>query len=139
MQLSIGKNIQNKRKTMGLTQDQLATALGVSVAAVSKWETGSAYPDITLLSPIARLLGVTVDELLGFESQLSEDEAMEICNQCTKLFETDDYEKAVSFAEQNVREYPNSALLKFRLGNVLMMHIPFGGTQGQVSCPCLSL
>lgn len=110
---------------MGLTQDQLATALGVSVAAVSKWETGSAYPDITLLSPIARLLGVTVDELLGFESQLSEDEAMEICNQCTKLFETDDYEKAVSFAEQNVREYPNSALLKFRLGNVLMMHIPF--------------
>lgn len=40
MELSIGKNIQNKRKAMGLTQDQLATALGVSIAAVSKWETG---------------------------------------------------------------------------------------------------
>jgi transcriptional regulator with XRE-family HTH domain len=40
MQLSIGKNIQNKRKAMGLTQEQLATAIGVSVAAVSKWETG---------------------------------------------------------------------------------------------------
>ena len=59
MDLSIGKNIQNKRKTMWLTQDQLATALGVSIAAVSKWETGGAYPDITLLASIARLLGVT--------------------------------------------------------------------------------
>ena len=76
MELSIGKNIQNKRKAMGLTQDQLATALGVSIAAVSKWETGGAYPDITLLAPIARLLGITVDELLGFEPQLSEDQVM---------------------------------------------------------------
>lgn len=40
MALSIGKKIQSKRKTMGFTQEQLADALGVSVAAVSKWETG---------------------------------------------------------------------------------------------------
>lgn len=124
MQLSIGKNIQNKRKAMGLTQEQLATALGVSVAAVSKWETGGAYPDITLIAPIARLLNVTADELLGFEAQLSEHEAMEICQQCAKLFETSAYEKAVSFAEQNIREYPNSAFLKFRMGYVFMMHTP---------------
>lgn len=43
MELSIGKNIQNKRKAMGLTQDQLATTLGVSIAAVSKWETGVSH------------------------------------------------------------------------------------------------
>lgn len=124
MQLSIGKNIQNKRKAKGLTQEQLATAIGVSVAAVSKWETGGAYPDITLLAPIARILNVSVDELLGFEAELSRDEAMEICQQCARLFETGEFEKAVSFAAQNVREYPNSAFLKFRLGNVFMMHIP---------------
>lgn len=124
MQLSIGKNIQIKRKNMGLTQEQLATALGISVAAVSKWETGSAYPDITLLAPIARLLGITVDELLSFEAQLSKDEVMEICHQCAKLFEDADYDKAVSFAGEIIREYPNSGFLKFRLGYVLMMHIP---------------
>ena len=124
MQLSIGKNIQNKRKTIGLTQEQLATAVGVSVAAVSKWETGGAYPDITLLAPIARLLGITVDDLLGFEPQLSENEVMDLCGQCAKLFESAEYEKAVSFVEKNIREYPNSAFLKFRLGYVLMMHTP---------------
>ena len=124
MELSIGKNIQNKRKSMGLTQDQLATALGVSIAAVSKWETGGAYPDITLLAPIARLLGVTVDDLLGFEPQLSEDQVMEFCEKCTKLFESSDYESAISLAEQSVREYPNSPLLKLRMGNVFMMHTP---------------
>lgn len=133
MQLSIGKNIQNKRKNMGLTQEQLATALGVSIAAVSKWETGGAYPDITLLAPIARLLGVTVDDLLGFEPQLSEDQVMEICGQCAKLFESAEYEKAVSFAEQEVREYPNSAFLKLRMGNVFMMHTPCARTENEAA------
>ena len=60
MELSIGKNIQNKRKALGMTQEQVADALGVSIAAVSKWETGGAYPDITLLAPLARLLGSTI-------------------------------------------------------------------------------
>ncbi|MVB09659.1 helix-turn-helix protein [Caprobacter fermentans] len=133
MDLSIGKNIQNKRKAMGLTQDQLATALGVSIAAVSKWETGGAYPDITLLAPIARLLGITVDELLGFEPQLSEDQVMELCGRCTKLFESSDYESAVSLAEQSIREYPNSAFLKLRMGNVFMMHTPCARTEDEAA------
>jgi len=133
MELLIGKNIQNKRKAMGLTQDQLATALGVSIAAVSKWETGGAYPDIALLAPIARLLGITVDELLGFEPRLSEDQVMELCGRCTKLFEASDYESAVSLAEQSVREYPNSAFLKFRLGYVFMMHTPCAPSEDEAA------
>ena len=133
MELPIGKNIQNKRKAMGMTQDQLATALGVSIAAVSKWETGGAYPDITLLAPIARLLDVTVDDLLGFEPQLSEDQVMELCGRCTKLFESSDYESAVSLAEQSIREYPNSAFLKLRMGNVFMMHTPCARTEDEAT------
>lgn len=133
MELSIGKNIQNKRKAMGLTQDQLATVIGVSIAAVSKWETGGAYPDITLLAPIARLLGVTVDDLLGFEPQLSEDQVMELCEKCAKLFESSDYENAVSFGEKSIREYPNNQLLKLRMGNVFMMHTPCARTEDEAA------
>ena len=118
---------------MGLTQDQLSTALGVSIAAVSKWETGGAYPDITLLAPIARLLGVTVDDLLGFEPQLSEDQVMELCDQCAKLFESSDYESAVSLAEKSVREYPNCSLLKLRMGNVFMMHATCARTEKEAT------
>lgn len=124
MELSIGKNIQSKRKALGLTQDQLATALGVSIAAVSKWETEAAYPDIILLSPIARLLNSTVDDLLGFEPRLSEEQVMEICDKCAKLFEDSEFENALTLSERYIREYPNSPLLKLRMGSVFMMHIP---------------
>lgn len=133
MELLIGKNIQNKRKAMGLTQDQLATALGVSIAAVSKWETGGAYPDITLLAPIARLLGVTVDDLLGFEPQLSDDQVMALCDQCAKLFESSEYENAVSLGEKSIRGYPNSAFLKLRMGSIFMMHTPCARTEEETT------
>lgn len=124
MELSIGKNIQNSRKRLGLTQEQVADALGVSVAAVSKWETGGAYPDITLLAPLARLLGGTVDGLLGYEPQLLEKQAVEFCEQCAREFENGSFEKAVETAKKHLREYPNSAFLKLRMGSTFMMHIP---------------
>ena len=56
--MCIGEQIKNYRKTEGLTQEQVPNYLGVSTPAVNKWEKGASYPDITLLSPLARLLGV---------------------------------------------------------------------------------
>lgn len=56
MKLLIGDTIQKLRKIKGLTQEQVANALGITAAAVSKWETDSTYPDISLLSPLARIL-----------------------------------------------------------------------------------
>ncbi|MDE6210712.1 MAG: helix-turn-helix domain-containing protein [Clostridia bacterium] len=52
------------RKEKGMTQAQLAELLGVTNKAVSKWETGEAMPETSLLLPLSRILGVTVDELL---------------------------------------------------------------------------
>lgn len=133
MELLIGKNIQKKRKSMGLTQEQIATALGVSIAAVSKWETGGAYPDITLLSPIARLLDITVDDLLGFEAQLSEQQVMDICDRCAKKFGSASYKDAVGLCEEYLKEYPNNLLLKLQIGSVFMMHMPCSGTEDAAS------
>lgn len=53
------------RREMGITQEQLAQAMGVTNQAVSKWESGQSYPDITLLPRLAAYFRVTVDELLG--------------------------------------------------------------------------
>lgn len=58
---------------------------------------------------------------------------MEICDQCAKLFESSDYENAVSLGEKNIREYPNSPLLKLRMGNVFMMHISCAQTEDDAS------
>ena len=72
MEMPTGKTIQTLRRQKGLTQEQLAEAVGVTAAAVSKWETASAYPDILLLCPLARALGTTPDILLDFRPLLSE-------------------------------------------------------------------
>lgn len=56
--------LRELRKASGMTQEQLAAEFGVSVQAVSKWETAASYPDIELMPRIADLFGVSLDELL---------------------------------------------------------------------------
>ncbi|MCM1191731.1 MAG: response regulator [Butyrivibrio sp.] len=62
--MNIGKQISVLRKKRGITQEALATEMGVTVGAVSKWETGSTLPDITMLCALADFFQVTTDELL---------------------------------------------------------------------------
>jgi transcriptional regulator with XRE-family HTH domain len=64
----IGQRIKDLRKKADLTQDRLADYLGVSPQAVSKWEVGSASPDLALIAPLCRVLGCTSDELLGIRT-----------------------------------------------------------------------
>ncbi|MBQ7321532.1 MAG: methyltransferase domain-containing protein [Clostridia bacterium] len=67
--MNIGKMIANKRKELGFTQQALAEKLNVSFQAVSKWENGTSYPDVTLLPSLAAVLNVSIDSLLGYPSQ----------------------------------------------------------------------
>ena len=62
---AIGENIRRCRKQKGLTQDALAQEMNVTAQAISKWENGQSMPDIALLLPLAKVLGIGVDELLG--------------------------------------------------------------------------
>lgn len=64
-----GALIAARRKALGLTQKQLAERLLVSDKAVSKWEVGASYPEVTLLPALAQILGITVDELLAGEAR----------------------------------------------------------------------
>ena len=67
MKLSLAQNICRLRKQNGLTQERLAEALGVTFAAVSKWERGVATPDLGLMAELASLFSVSLDALAGFE------------------------------------------------------------------------
>lgn len=64
-----GEKVCALRKKQGMTQAQLAEKLNVSSKTISRWETGEGYPEITLLSPLAHHLDVTVDQLLASEPQ----------------------------------------------------------------------
>lgn len=66
-QEKIGKFIAARRKEQGLTQKDLADKLGITFQAVSKWENGRGMPEISVLAPLAEILGVSVNEILSGE------------------------------------------------------------------------
>jgi class 3 adenylate cyclase len=61
----LGRRIRERREKQGLKQQDIANALQISPQAVSKWERGENAPDLATLGPLARLLGVSTDWLLG--------------------------------------------------------------------------
>lgn len=69
----IGNFIMDKRKALGLTQQQLADKLNISFQAISKWENGTTYPNITILQDLALVLCVTADEILAGSDKRAED------------------------------------------------------------------
>ena len=113
MELNMGTKIASLRREKGMTQEQLAAALGVSAPAVSKWETDNSYPDITLLCPLARALGTDVDNLLTFEEELSQEK---LGHYMAEIIETARQGK-VPWAEEKLNallhRYPSDIPLKF--------------------------
>ncbi|MDY2607790.1 MAG: helix-turn-helix domain-containing protein [Lachnospiraceae bacterium] len=63
--VKVGNFIMEKRKSLGLTQPQLADKLNISFQAISKWENGTTYPNIEILRDLAIILEVSVDEILA--------------------------------------------------------------------------
>lgn len=91
--MQFGSFLSARRKEKNLTQKQLAEKLFISDKAVSKWERGISLPDISLLIPLADILGITVTELL--EGKLLENTAEADTQQIEKLVK-----KALAFSER---------------------------------------
>lgn len=68
--MNLGKKILELRKEKGITQNELAEKLYVSYQAISQWENGNTNPDISLIPDIAKVFGVTIDELFSVESKI---------------------------------------------------------------------
>ncbi len=76
-EMSFAERITALRKEKGFTQDALANQLGITFQAVSKWENGASYPDITLLPQLAEIFGCSIDALLGHETPAQESADLE--------------------------------------------------------------
>ena len=89
--VTLGDNIRKARKKMGLTQEEVASVIGVTSQAVSRWESGSGMPDISLLVPLAQTLSVSIDSLFGYEQQeRSETTYIELSREFEKIEERSD-------------------------------------------------
>lgn len=123
--MEIGFNIARLRKDREVTQEQLAKAVGVSAPAVSKWETGQSLPDIGLLAPLARYFGVTVDELLAYERQLSDEEVDRRTRDIQKIFSRSGYEAGMAACKALAQEYPDNAYLRMKLAGMASLYVMY--------------
>lgn len=97
--MKINEQIIFLRKQRGMTQEEVACALGVTNQAVSKWESAQCCPDIQLLPAIAELFEVTIDELMGHKAAVGlGDICLKIRNYFTELPEKESFEKAYRLA-----------------------------------------
>lgn len=117
--MTIGEVIRKYRKELGLTQEEMANRLGVSTPAVNKWEKNNTLPDVSLLAPIARLLGITTDTLLSFRDDLTEEEIAFFTRDLNRRLETEPYFEVFSYAREKTAKYPNCQALLWNTAQVL--------------------
>ena len=127
--MQIGTVIRKYRKDKNLTQEDIAKRLGVTAPAVNKWENGNSFPDISLLSPIARLLDISVDTLLSHEKELSDAEANRLVEEAIRKLKTETFDDVFQWAKERLAEYPNCGFLILWMARILdsehqMMEMP---------------
>ena len=106
MKIRIGTNIKRLRSDNGITQEQLAEAMNVTCAAVSKWERGETYPDISMLQPLAFYFGVSLDVLMGYDKEKVNEDIERIIAEYRERMRND-WDEAKRMIKNAYNEYPN--------------------------------
>lgn len=122
MENYIGKRIRELRRAKDMTQEQLADLLNISYQSVSKWETGTASPDLSYIIPLARLFCISTDDLLGFEQSKEDINKNEYKNSYDETWKSGDLEKRLQICRDAVREYPGDMEWMNRLATACSMH-----------------
>lgn len=115
MSQNFSDNFKAMRKQRNLTQEQIAEILSVSCQAVSKWETNSSCPDISLLPIIADYFGVSVDYLIGHDTSKQLEEIENTCMYAGELFERKLYLEAIPVLREMLIKHPSNEKLMYNL------------------------
>ena len=102
----IGTRIKRLRRERDLTQEKLANYLNISFQAVSKWETGVAAPDLSMIVPLAKLLNVTTDEILGATTENVDARKKELEEAFEETWKTGNLKDRYDVCAAAVAEYP---------------------------------
>ncbi len=92
--MDFSKNLRRLRLAKKLTQEQVAAALGISAQSVSRWECGNTLPDVTALPEIARLYGVTIDDLYRESSVAYDNYAQRLAGVFESTLDPEDFIRA---------------------------------------------
>lgn len=104
-QFQFAQILQKKRQQLHLTQEEVANFVGVTRAAVSKWEKGLSYPDITLLPKLATYFNLSIDTLLGFEPQMTKENIDKLYAEFALRLGSEAFEHVEEDMNKTVKEY----------------------------------
>lgn len=127
--LKLAENIMRLRHDKKITQEQLADFVGVTKASVSKWETKQSMPDILLLPQLAAFFDVTIDELLGYEPQLSKEQIQKIYLELAADFAKISFEEVIEKVEKLEKEYYSCYPFLYQLILLYLNHFMLAGDQ----------
>ena len=113
--MTLGEKIKKLRVENNWTQEKFAEMMGVSAQAVSRWETDSSMPDISMLAPIAYTFNVSCDYLLGVDLNSKEKDIFRIRKEAFESIVGDNPNKwvnAYNMIKEGLKQYPDSWMLK---------------------------
>ena len=119
-EINIARTISKKRREKGITQEELAKHLGVSVAAVSKWETQQSYPDIVLLPQLAAFFNISIDELIAYQPQMEKEDIEKLHMRLYDDFSKKPFHEVIEECREIVKKYFSCFPLLLQMGNLLM-------------------
>lgn len=128
-EINLGRILMENRRRRGITQDELAEYLGVSKAAVSKWETETTYPDIAMLPKLAAYFDLTIDELMGYEPQMDREEIQRQRDNLAREFSTLPFREAKEHCLEMARKYYSCYPFLFRAASLLVNHAMLAPTK----------
>lgn len=115
MTIKIGAIIKKLRIENSVTQDTLATAVGVTPQAISRWESEGSYPDIELLPAIADFFSVSTDELLGYKISERENTLADLKKEMYRLAEFGETDERIEFVRTAFAKYPSDCEIREQL------------------------
>lgn len=121
-EINLAKVLVNKRREKGVTQEELANYIGVSKASVSKWETGLSYPDIVFLPQLAAYFNISVDELIGYEPQMTKEDIKKLYHKLAADFAEKPFDEVIGHCREIIKKYYSCFPLLLQMGILLLNH-----------------
>jgi len=131
-EINIARTIINKRKEKGITQDDLANYIGVSKASVSKWETGQSYPDITFLPQLAAYFNISIDDLMGYEPQMTKEDIRKLYLELSADFAAKPFDEVISHCREIIKKYFSCFPLLFQIGALFVNYSAVSKDEGKM-------
>ena len=132
-EIHIAQTLARKRKEKGITQEELARFMGVSKASVSKWETGNSYPDVVFLPQLAAYFNISLDELMGYEPQMTDKDIRALYMELIGAFAAKPLDEVLERCRAVAKKYYACFPLLYQIAVLLLNYSPSAQKETQTS------